>query len=101
LEVDDEACSTTQIQGMNRRKTPQIVTSKIGSKIHLNITKIKTLQLKIGDDLTQTHGYIDANQEFTRCGNYPNIIPLFERLEISLTSLLSSLRHEAHPHLTK
>jgi hypothetical protein len=86
---------------MNRRKTPQIVTSKIGPKIPLNITKMKTLQLKMGDDLTQTHAYNDANQEFTSCGNYPNILPLFERLDISLTSLLSSLRHEAHSHLTK
>jgi hypothetical protein len=34
-----------------------------------------------------------ANPEFTRCGNHPNILPLFERLERSLTSLLSSPRH--------
>jgi hypothetical protein len=39
--------------------------------------------------------YINANQEFTRCGNHPNILPLFEKLERPLTSL----RHEAHPHL--
>jgi hypothetical protein len=45
--------------------------------------------------------YIDANEEFTRCGKHPNILPLFERLRRSLTSLLSSLRHEAHPHLAK
>jgi hypothetical protein len=59
------------------------------------------LQLKEGDDLTQKDNYIDVNQEFTRCGNHPNIIPLFERLERSLTFLLSSLRYEAHPHLAK
>jgi hypothetical protein len=29
--------------------------------------KMKTLQLKIGDELTPKHSYIDANQEFTRC----------------------------------
>jgi hypothetical protein len=45
--------------------------------------------------------YIDANQEFTRCGNHSNILPLFKRLGRSLTSLLSSLRHESHPHLAK
>jgi hypothetical protein len=59
------------------------------------------LQLKIGDDSTQTHGCIDANQEFTRCENHLNILPLFGRLGKSLTSLISSLRHEAHPHLSK
>jgi hypothetical protein len=53
--------------------------------------KMKKLQHEIGDDLTQKHGYIDVNQEFTRCGNHPNILPLFGRLRRSLTSLLSSL----------
>jgi hypothetical protein len=43
------------------------------------------LQHKIGDDLTQTHNYIDANQESTRCGNHHNILLLFERLQGSLT----------------
>jgi hypothetical protein len=61
----------------------------------------KTLQLNIGDYLTQTHGCIDTNEEFIRCRNHPNILPLFERLGRSLTSLLSFLRHEAHPHLSK
>jgi hypothetical protein len=56
--------------------------------------------IEIGDSI-QTHGCIDVNQEFTRCGNHPNILPLFGRLERSLTSLISSLRHEAHPHLGK
>jgi hypothetical protein len=55
------------------------------------------LQLKEGEDLTQKHNYIEANQEFTRCGNHPNILPLFGRLERSLTSL----RYEAHPYLAK
>jgi hypothetical protein len=44
---------------------------------------------------------IDAKQEFTRCENHPNIILLFRRLGRSLTSLPSSLRHKAHPNLTK
>jgi hypothetical protein len=41
--------------------------------------------------LIQKHNYIGANQEFTRCRNHPNILPLFGRLGRSLTSLLSSL----------
>jgi hypothetical protein len=43
------------------------------------------LQHNIGDDLTQKHGYIDANQEFTRCKNHHNILPLFRELEGSYT----------------
>jgi hypothetical protein len=61
----------------------------------------KILQHEEGDDSIQKHNYIDVNQEFTRCGNHPNILPLFGRLGRSFTSLLSSLRHEAHPHLSK
>jgi hypothetical protein len=74
---------------------------KSGPKYIQISQKWKTLQHKIGDDLTQNHGYIDANQEFIKCGNHPNIVPLFRRLGRSLTSLLSSLWHEAHPHLPK
>jgi hypothetical protein len=59
------------------------------------------LQLKIGDDSTQKDTYIDANQEFTKYENHPNILPLFGRLGRSITSLLPSRRHEAHPHLSK
>jgi hypothetical protein len=54
------------------------------------------LQLKIGDDSIQNDSYADANQEFTRSGNYLNILPLFGKLGRTLTSLLSSLGHEAH-----
>jgi hypothetical protein len=72
-----------------------------GQKYLQKSQKWKILQLKIWDDSTQKGNYIDANQEFTRCGNHPNILPLFERLGRSFTSLLSSLRHEAHPHLAK
>jgi hypothetical protein len=53
------------------------------------------------DDSTQNDSYIDANQEFTRCENYPNILPLFGRLRRSLTSLLSSLTQEAYPDQAK
>jgi hypothetical protein len=35
------------------------------------------LQYKIGDDSTQKHDYIGANQEFTRCGNRHKILLLF------------------------
>jgi hypothetical protein len=59
------------------------------------------LQLNKGDDSTKKDSYIDANQGFTMCGNHPNILPLFGRLGRPLTSLPSSLRHEAHPHLAK
>jgi hypothetical protein len=31
-----------------------------------------------------------------RCGIHPSNILLFERLERSLTSLISSIRHKAH-----
>jgi hypothetical protein len=66
----------------------------------MKITK-KTKQLEEGDDSIQKHNYIDANQEFTRCINHPNILPLFGRLGRSLTSILSSLLHEAHTKLAK
>jgi hypothetical protein len=39
--------------------------SRIGPKILKNHKKRKTLQHNIGDELTQKHNYIDANQEFT------------------------------------
>jgi hypothetical protein len=96
LEVDDEAHPSTQTHGRNQRKTPQLVKSKFGPKNLQKSQKWKTLQRKIGDDSTQKDSYIDANQEFTRCGNHPNILPLFGRFGRSHTSLLSSLRHEAH-----
>jgi hypothetical protein len=66
---------------------------KLGQKY---LQKWKNLQLNKGDESTQKDSYIDANQEFTRCGNQPNIFLLFGRLGRSLTSLLSSLGHEAH-----
>jgi hypothetical protein len=43
LEVDGEACSSTQTHGRNRRKTPQITRSKIGPKIPLKIMKMKNI----------------------------------------------------------
>jgi hypothetical protein len=63
LEVDDENQTSTQTHGRNRRKTPQIMRSRIRPKILKNHKK--TLQHNIGDELTQKHNYIDANQEFT------------------------------------
>jgi hypothetical protein len=38
---------------------------RIGPKILKNHKNKKTLQHNIGDELTQKHDYIDANQEFT------------------------------------
>jgi hypothetical protein len=60
--------------------------------------KWKILQHKIGDDLTQNHGYNDVNQEFIRCGNHYNILPLFGGLEGSLTfsHLLSYTMKHTH-----
>jgi hypothetical protein len=72
---------------------------KLGQKCLRKSRKWKTFQHIERGDSIQTHGCMDANQEFTMCGNHPNILPLFGRLGRSLTSLLSSLRHEAHPHL--
>jgi hypothetical protein len=69
---------------------------KSGQKYLRKSQKWKILQLKIVDDSTQKGSYIDANQEFTRCENHPCSLPLFERSGRSLTSLLSSLGHEAH-----
>jgi hypothetical protein len=43
LEVDDEAHPSTQIHERNRRKTPQIVNSKIRAKIPLKIMKMKNI----------------------------------------------------------
>jgi hypothetical protein len=37
---------------------------ELGQK-YSKITKMKTLQHNIGDELTQKHDYIDTNQEFT------------------------------------
>jgi hypothetical protein len=96
LELDDDFHRSTQIHGRNRRKLLKSRSQKSGQKYLQKSWKWKTLQLKIGDELTQTHGCIDTNQESTRCGNHPNILPLFGRLGRPLTSLLSSLRHEAH-----
>jgi hypothetical protein len=43
MEVDEETHSSTQIHGRKRRKTPQIMRSKIGSKIHPKIMKKKNI----------------------------------------------------------
>jgi hypothetical protein len=71
---------------------------KIGPKIHLKIKKMKTFQHIERDVSIQTHGCINENQEFTRCGNRHNILPLFGGLEGSLTfsSLLSYTMKHTH-----
>jgi hypothetical protein len=67
------------------------VKSKIGLKIPLKISKMKHIAVQNGDESTQKDSYINANQEFTRCENHPNILSLFGILGRPLTSLLSSL----------
>jgi hypothetical protein len=74
---------------------------KSGQKYLRKSLNRKTWQHKEGDNSIQKHSYIDANHESTRSGNHPNILPLFQRFRRSLTSYLSSLRHEAHQHLAK
>jgi hypothetical protein len=69
---------------------------KSGQKCLRKSQKWKTLQLKTEDYSIKKDIYIYANQESTRCGNHPIILPLFERSGRILTSLLSSLRHKAH-----
>jgi hypothetical protein len=101
MEVDDVACPSTQIRGRNQRKTPQITKSKIEAKIPPKIMKMKNGAAHWETRFNPKHNYIEVNQMLTWCGNHPNILSLFGRLERSLTSLLSSLRHEAHPHLSK
>jgi hypothetical protein len=55
------------------------------AKNTLKIKKIKNIAAQYRDDLTQKYSYIDANQEFLRCENCYNIIPLFVGLEGTLT----------------
>jgi hypothetical protein len=59
------------------------------------------LQHKIGDNLTQTYNYIDANQEFTRCGNCHKILPLFAGLEGCLTFFPLISYTMKHTHTSK
>jgi hypothetical protein len=89
LEVNDEARPSTQIHGSNQRKTPQIVKSKIEAKIPRKIMKMKNGAARRETRFNPKHIYIEANQMFTRCGNHPNILPLFGRFWRSLTSLFS------------
>jgi hypothetical protein len=76
----------------------QITRTKIGQKIPPKIKKIKTFQHIERGGSIQTHGCINANQEFTRCGNRHNILPLFGGLEGSLTfsHLLSYTMKHTH-----
>jgi hypothetical protein len=71
---------------------------KSGQKYLQKWRKWKTFQHIERGDSIQTHRCIDANQEFTRCGNRHNILPLFEGLEGSLTlsHLLSHTMKHTH-----
>jgi hypothetical protein len=101
LRAHVEAHPSNLSHGRNQRKTLQIARMKIGPKIPLKIKKMETFQhIKRGDSI-QTHGCIDANKEFTRCENQPNILSLFRGLEGSLTfsPLLSYTKK--HTHISK
>jgi hypothetical protein len=49
------------------------------------IMKIKNIVAQDRRLFNQKHCYIDANQEFPRCGNHQNILPPFGGLEGYLT----------------
>jgi hypothetical protein len=85
LRTHVEAHPSNLSHGRNRRKTLQIARTNIRPKIPLKIKKWKTFQHIERGDSIQTHRCIDANQEFIRCGNHNNILPLFGELEGSLT----------------
>jgi hypothetical protein len=74
---------------------------KSGKKYLWKSRKWKTFQHIERVDSIQTHGCIDANQEFTRYGNHHNILPLFGGLEKYLTfSLLLSYTMK-HTHTSQ
>jgi hypothetical protein len=52
-------------------------------------------------DSIQKHNYIEANQRFTRCGNHPNIFPLFGRLGRISHNLSYLLLDMKHTHTTQ
>jgi hypothetical protein len=64
---------------------------KSGQKYLQKLRKWKTFQHIERDDSIQTHGCIDANQEFTRCGIHYNIPHSLEDWRDLLVSLLSPL----------
>jgi hypothetical protein len=83
MEVDDEARPITQIYGRNRRKTPQIVKSKIGPKIAPKIMKMENIavqdrrwlmQIKslLGVETTQT-----SSHSLEYWGNFSLLSSLF------------------------
>jgi hypothetical protein len=76
---------------------------KSGQKYLQKLRKWKTFQHIERGDSIQTHGCIDANQEFIRYGNHHNILPLFGGLEESLTfsPLLSYTTRHTHTPLKK
>jgi hypothetical protein len=67
-------------------------------KIPPKSRKLKIFQHIERGDSIQTHRCINANQEFTKCGNHLNILPLFGGLKGSLTfsSLLTYTTKHTH-----
>jgi hypothetical protein len=64
LEVDDETQPSTQTHGRNKKNSSKHEIKNWAKNIQ-NSRKWKILQHNIGDESTQKHDYIDANQEFT------------------------------------
>jgi hypothetical protein len=100
MEVDDEAHPSTQLHGRNQRKTSQISRTQNRVKILRKSQKKKNgLHTWRRDSITKI-SYIDENQTSTRCGNCPNILPLFGRLgriSHNLSTLLLHLKHTTPP----
>jgi hypothetical protein len=96
MEVDDGVHPSTQLHGKNRRKTSQISRTQNRAKIlRKSQNKKNGLHTWRQDSITKI-SYIDENQPFTRCGNHPNILSLFERfgrISHNLSTLLLHLMH--------
>jgi hypothetical protein len=96
MEVDDGVHPSTQLHGKNRRKTSQISRTQNQAKIlRKSQNKKNGLHTWRQDSITKI-SYIDENQPFTRCGNHPNILSLFERfgrISHNLSTLLLHLMH--------
>jgi hypothetical protein len=98
MEVDDEACPSTQNHGSNRRKTPQITRSKIGPKIHSKSTKMKNLTTQDKrwfNPKTRMHWYKLRVYNVWKPPQHPPTLWRIGGISRFLSSPL--LYHEAHP----
>jgi hypothetical protein len=90
LEVDDEACPSTQIHGMNKKNSSNLTAEKLG-KNTLKTTKKKNDPYNLETRFTHKDQLYSKNQTPTRCGNRYNILPLLKDWRDLSLSLLSSL----------